>query len=175
MVEKSAAVVQTAASRPPVKTGKMESVTERIERIYDAVARRAYDLFEREGRTDGNDVRHWLDAEKEFLQPVDLRMEETDNEFVVRAEVPGFTANDLEVNVEPRRVIISGKLQSKKETKEGGSVSVEECSAEILRTLDLPCEVNAGKVTATLKDGVLSIQLPKAETKASSISKTRAA
>jgi HSP20 family protein len=175
MVEKSAAAVQSAPSRPPIKTGKMESVTERINRIFDAVSRRAYELFEQEGRIYGNDVRHWLEAEKEFLHPVHVHMEENAGDIVVRAEVPGFTANDLEVNVEPRRVIITGKRESKKETKDGETVYAEECSNEIMRTLDLPSEVNAGKVSATLKDGLLQIQLPKAESKESAISDKQAA
>jgi HSP20 family molecular chaperone IbpA len=169
MPEKSAAAVQTAPARPSVITGKMESITERINRIYDAISRRAFELFERDGRLDGNDVRHWLEAEKEFLHPVHLDVEETDEAIEVRAEVPGFTANDLEVNVEPRRVIITGKRESKKETREGESLCTEKCSDEILRTLELPSEVNTGKVSATLKDGVLHIQLPKAETESSAV------
>jgi HSP20 family protein len=175
MVEKSATAVQSAPSRPPVKTGKMESVTERINRIYDAVAHRAYELFERDGRIDGNDVRHWLEAEKEFLQPLQLHLEESAGDIVVRAEVPGFNANDLEVNVEPRRVIITGKREFKKETKEGESQFTEERSDEILRTLELPCEVDAGKVSATLKEGVLNIQMPKVESKVTANSKKQAA
>ena len=175
MVEKSAAAVQSAPSRPPVKTGKTESVTERINRLYDAIARRAYELFEGEGRVDGNDVRHWLQAEKEFLFPVSLNLEENAGDVVVRASVPGFNAGELEVNVEPRRVIITGKRGSKKETKESESQLTEESSEEIMRTLDLPCDVDAGKVSATLKEGVLSIFLPKAESKAPAVSDTKAA
>ena len=167
MLEKSAAAVQTAPSRPAVKTGKTESVTERINRIYDAISRRAFELFERDGGVNGNDVRHWLEAEEEFLHPMHVRLEESEGEFVVNAEVPGFTANDLEVNVEPRRLIISGKRESKKESKEGTTLYSEECSNEIFRTIDLPSEVSATKVTATLKDGVLNVQIPKAEGKKS--------
>ena len=126
MSEKSAAAVQTAPSRPPVKAGKTESISERIERLYDTISRRAFELFERDGRVDGHDLRHWLEAEKEFLHPVQIRMEETDGEFVVHAEVPGFTASNLEVNVEPRRVTITGKRESKQETKEGETLYTEE-------------------------------------------------
>jgi HSP20 family protein len=175
MVEKSATAVQAAPSRPPVKTGKMESVTERIHRIYDAIARRAYELYEQDGRADGNDVRHWLQAEKEFLYPVSLNLEENAGDIVVRAEVPGFNANDLEVNVEPRRVIITGKRESKKETKEGESQITEELSEEIVRSLELPCEVDAGKVSATLKEGVLSIQMPKIESSTTATPEKQAA
>ena len=165
MLEKSAAAVQTAPSRPPVRAGKPESISDRIERLKDAISRRAYELYERDGRTDGNDVRHWLEAEKEFLHPVDVNIEETDAEFVVRAEVPGFTASDLEVNVEPRRVTIAGKRELKKETTEDGTFYSEQCSDEIFRAIELPSEVNAAKVSATLKDAVLEIKIPKAETK----------
>ena len=175
MLEKSAAAVQTAPSRPLVKTGKTVSISERIERLYDAISRRAFELFERDGRVNGHDVNHWLEAEKEFLLPVQIGMEETGNEFVVRAKVPGFTASDLEVNVEPRRVTISGKRESKQETKEGKALRTEESSNEIFRAMELPSEVNATKVSATLKDGVLEIKIPKAETKKSIPMNTQAA
>ena len=175
MLEKSAAAVQTAPSRPPVRSGKTESLTERIERINDAISRRAYELFERDGRVNGNDVRHWLEAESEFLHPVHAHLEETEGEFVVRAEVPGFTANDLEVNVEPRRVTITGKRESKSETKDGESLYSEECSNEIFRAIELPSDVVTTKVTATLKDGVLDIQIPKVESKPSAPKETQAA
>jgi HSP20 family protein len=175
MLEKSAAAVQTAPSRPPVKAGNTESLAARIDRIYDAISRRAYELFERDGRADGNDVRHWLEAESEFLHPVHVNLEDADGEFVVRAEVPGFTANDLEVNVEPRRVTIAGKRESKKEVKESEALHTEECSDEIFRAIELPSEVITTKVSATLKDGVLEIQIPKAESRKSARSETQAA
>jgi len=135
---------------------------ERIDRLYDTISRRAFELFEKDGRVDGHDLRHWLEAEREFLHPVHIHMEETDAEFVVRAELPGFTASDIEVSVEPRRVTITGKRESKQENKTGNAIYMEQCSDEVFRTMVLSSEVNTTKVTATLKDGVLNIQLPKA-------------
>ena len=175
MLEKSAAAVQTAPSRPPVKAGKTELISERIQRLYDAISRRAYELFERDGRVHGLDEKHWLEAEKEFLLPVQTSMEETGRKFVVRAEVPGFTASDIEVNIEPQRVTISGKRESKQETKEGETLRTEESSNEIFRAIELPSEVNATKVSATLRDGVLDIKIPKVETKKSVPVNTQAA
>jgi HSP20 family protein len=165
MPEKSAAAVQIAPSRPPVKTGKPENLAEQANRLFEAISRRAFELFEQEGRADGHDVRHWTEAEREFLHPVIISLEETDNEIVARAHVPGFTASELEVTVEPRRVTITGARQSKKEKQEEGFHKVEQSSDEIFRTLELPSEVNAGKVSATLQDGTLDIRLPKLEVK----------
>jgi len=162
MPEKSATAVQTALSRPPVKAAKAKSLMERMDRLYDNISRRAFELFERDGWIHGHDLRHWLEAEREFLHPVHIRMEETEAEFVVHAEVPGFTASDIEVNVEPRRLTITGKRESKQEKKKAGVVYTEQCSDEIFRTMELPAEVNTTKVTATLQDGVLDVQLPKA-------------
>jgi len=175
MLEKSAAAAQTAASRPLVKASKSESISERIERIYDAISRRAFELYERDGRVDGHDLSHWLEAEKEFLLPVQTSLEETEGEFVVRAEVPGFTASNLEVNVEPRRVTIFGKSESKQETKKGEVLRAEESSSEIFRAIELPSEINATKVSATLKDGLLEIRIPKAQAKKSASSNMQAA
>jgi HSP20 family molecular chaperone IbpA len=162
MSDKSAAAVQTAPSRPPVKAARIESSLEQMDHLYDAIARRAFELFEKEGRVDGHHMRHWLEAERELLHPVHIRMEEADGEFLVRAELPGFTASDIEVSVQPRRLTITGKRESKQENKQGDAVYAEQCSDEIFRTMELPVEVDVANVTATLKDGILEIQLPKA-------------
>jgi HSP20 family molecular chaperone IbpA len=162
MPEKTATAVQTALSRPQVKAAKIEASLERMERLYEAISRRAFELFEKEGRVDGHHLRHWLEAERELLHPVHMRLEETDGEFLVQAELPGFTASDIEVSVEPRRLIITGKRESREEAKQPDAVYTEQCSDEIFRTLELPAEVNVMKVAATLKDGILNVQLPKA-------------
>jgi len=162
MLEQSATAIQTAPSVPPVKTADVESSHERMDTVYEAISHRAFELFEKEGRVDGHHLRHWLEAERELLHTIHIRMEETAAEFLVRAEVPGFTASDLEVTVEPRRMTITGKRESKQEDKQGDSVISEQTSDEIFQTMELPAEVDVAKVTATLKDGVLDVQLPKA-------------
>src|ERR1700675_3515188 len=98
MPEKSATAVQTASSHPPVNAAKTENSLERMSHLYDTISRRAFELFEKDGRVDGHDLRHWLEAEREFLHAVHIHMEETDAEFVVHAELPGFTASDIEVS-----------------------------------------------------------------------------
>jgi HSP20 family protein len=161
MPEQSATGVQTATSHPPENAASIEGSPERLELLNDAISRRAFELYEKEGRVDGQDLRHWLEAERDILHPVAMKLEDADGEFIVLAELPGFTANDIEVSVEPRRVIITGKRESKEEDKQGDAVYVAQRSDEIFRTLDLPAEVNVLKVTATLKDGVLTVRLPK--------------
>jgi HSP20 family molecular chaperone IbpA len=127
-----------------------------------SIAKRAYEIFDHDGRVFGRDLEHWLRAESELFHPLHFVIKESDRTLTIRAEVPGFTAKDLEISVEARRVAISGKRQTKEERIKGTAVYCEQCSDEILRVLDLPADVEPSKTTATLKDGILSLEIPKA-------------
>jgi HSP20 family protein len=142
----------------------MEDLLNRMQEITSSVARRAYEIFENNGRPFGTELADWFKAETELLHPVHIEMAESDNAFKVRAEVPGFSAKEIEISAEPQKLTISGKRETKKEErKDEKTVYTERCSDQIFRMLVLPAEVNADKVTATVKDGVLEIELPKAE------------
>jgi HSP20 family protein len=145
----------------PVKPIKFGSLVEQIEGTFNALARRAYEIFDGNGRTFGHDLEHWFQAERELLHPVMLNIMETPEAFEVKAEVPGFSEKELEIGVEPRRLTITGKRESSKEEKKGKTVWAESSSDQLLRIVNLPAEVEAGKVTASLKNGVLELTLPR--------------
>ncbi len=96
---------------------------------------------------------HWFQAEAEMLHPSHVRVRETEDAIIVDAEVPGFSANELKVSLEPRRLTISGKRQSSSEEKKGNVVYSERCSSELLRAVELPAEVNVSRATSTLNNG----------------------
>ena len=163
MSDKTAAAVQRApAQSAAVKVVEPQSLIARINQIYETIARRAFDLFENEGGAPGRDVEHWLKAEAELLHPVPVNVAESDDTLTVQAEVPGFDAGDLEVCLEPGRLTISGKKESREEQTKGKAVYQEQRSSEILRVIALPAAVDASKATATLTNGVLEVILPKA-------------
>jgi HSP20 family protein len=91
-----------------------------------------------------------------------MSMDENDDSISVKAEVPGFNAKELEITLEPNRLTITGKRESSKEETKGKTVYSETCSNQIFRVVDLPAEVETGKATATLKDGMLLLTMPKA-------------
>ncbi|HWF39635.1 MAG TPA: Hsp20/alpha crystallin family protein [Candidatus Acidoferrales bacterium] len=135
---------------------------DRMNRIHDEIARRAFEIFQGNGAIFGRELDDWFKAETELLHPVHVNISETADALQIEADVPGFGAKDLEVSVEPGRLTIGGKKETREENKKGKTIYKEECSNEILRVVDLPAEVDAAKATATLKNGVLSLALPKA-------------
>lgn len=158
---------QSATAMQPIKgqtlakqTGPM-SIFDRMQEIHDSIARRAFELFEDNGRWSGRELDDWLHAESEMLHPVHLELTDSDNHLNVRAEVPGFSAKELEINVEPRRLTVSGKHETREETRKGKTIYSELCAGEILRVVDLPADVDTSSVNATLKDGILNIKMAK--------------
>jgi HSP20 family protein len=163
MSERATALQKAPEIKEPgaLKLVEPQTLFDRINRIHDAIARRAFELFEGKGGFLGRELEDWFKAETEFLHPVHVTISETDDALHVDAEVPGFDAKDLEVSVEPERLTISGKKQTTEETKAGKTIYKEQCSNEILRVVDLPTEIDTAKVTASLKNGVLALAMPK--------------
>jgi len=89
---------------------------------------------------------------------------EEENEIVVRAEVPGCKAEDVDISVYGNTLTISGEKKLEEEKKEKGYYHIESSYGSFRRELALPTDVDPDKVEATCKDGVLSITLPKAAT-----------
>jgi len=152
------AMKKVEETNKPVKFG---TLLEQMETTFNALARRAYEIFDGNGRAMGHDLDNWLQAEREMFHPVTINITETDAALEVRAEVPGFSEKELEIGIEPRKLAITGKRETSKEEKKGKTVYAESSSDQLLRIVELPAEVDATKATTTLKNGVLEITLPK--------------
>jgi HSP20 family molecular chaperone IbpA len=135
---------------------------EDVNNLYDKIASRAFEIYEGNGRLFGLDVADWLQAEAEFLHPLHIAVAETPEAVTIRADVPGFKEEDLQIKVEPRRVTITGKRETKKESCNKKIVYSESCADQILRVVDLPAAVDTKNAKTTVKDGVLELDLSKA-------------
>jgi len=153
--------VQQISSGTNLKLAEPLTQLERFEQIRAAIERRAFEFFMDNGGVDGYDLEHWARAEAELLHPVHLNIAESGDTLTAKAELPGFSAGEIQVSLGPRRLTISGRRESAGEEKKGKTVYQERCSTEILRSLDLPNEVDPSKTTAVLKDGVLELVMPK--------------
>jgi HSP20 family protein len=88
---------------------------------------------------------------------------ETKNEIVVKAELPGVHKEDVKVNVENGILMIRGERKLEEETKREDYYRMERSYGEFARSFTLPTLVDANKITADFKHGVLRVTLPKRE------------
>jgi len=86
-----------------------------------------------------------------------------DDAVVVRAEVPGCKPEDIDISIRGDVLTITGEKKQTKEVQEKGYYHAESAYGSFRRDIYLPTEVEADKVDATCKDGVLTIRLPKAQ------------
>lgn len=92
-----------------------------------------------------------------------LDMVETANAYVVKATLAGVKPEDLDVHIEDGELVIRGEVKREEKAEEGKYLWSERYYGEFERRVCLPSEVDADKVAANLKDGVLTVEVPKAE------------
>lgn len=156
------AAAMERTKEPELVKHSSEKISNQFSQIYDGIARRAFDIFESRGRSPGHELEDWFRAESELLRPVPVNVAESDGEYIVRAEVPGFGDKDIEVIVEPLYLAISGKRETKEDEQNEEIICCESRADRIFRVLDLPPSVDTSKVSITLRDGILIVDLPKA-------------
>ena len=98
---------------------------------------------------------HWSPA---------VDVSEDEKEFLVKAELPDLKKEDVKVTVENGNLTISGERRSENEEKGKKFHRVERAYGTFLRRFGLPEGIDASKVSAEFKDGILCIRLPKDET-----------
>ena len=108
-----------------------------------------------------------------FTRPINLRdggwsapaidMYQTDDEVVVRAALPGFKADEVQINVTGDVLTLRGELKQQEEKQERAWHIREQRWGSFERSIALPTEVTADRAVADFEDGVLTITLPKAE------------
>ncbi|UCB52177.1 MAG: Hsp20/alpha crystallin family protein [Candidatus Zixiibacteriota bacterium] len=88
--------------------------------------------------------------------------EDKDN-VVVRAEMPGLNKDDVKISVQDNVLTLKGEKKQEKEEKESDYHRIERSYGSFCRSFQLPTAVEADKIKASYRDGVLNITLPKTE------------
>ncbi len=101
------------------------------------------------------------EGERVFAPVVDVY--ETDQELVVKAELPGVKKENVEVSIRDNALYIRGEKKEEKEEKTEAYHRVERVYGRFERVLPLPTDVKVESAKAEFKDGVLEIRIPKAE------------
>jgi len=88
---------------------------------------------------------------------------ENENNIVLKAELPGVDPKDVEVRVEDNTLYLKGERKFEKDTKEENYHRIERSYGSFARSFALPNSIDAAKVAAEYKDGLLTLTLPKRE------------
>jgi HSP20 family protein len=132
-----------------------------MEKMTDAIRRRAFDHFLDRGNVFGNDLEDWLRAERELIWSPGAEMTDNEKEVTLRVQAPGFEPNDLKITATPASVLIEGETHHQHQESKG-TLRFCEFGQKLFRRFDLPDEINVDKVAASLDKGILQIVAPKA-------------
>jgi HSP20 family protein len=106
------------------------------------------------GNGGGGALRRWVPA---------MDLVETDDHFVLRADLPGLSEEDVSIELEDNVLTVSGERKAEREEKKEGYYRVERSFGQFRRSLTLPDGVDAEGIAATFDKGVLEVRIPKPE------------
>ena len=110
---------------------------------------------------DENFQGRWAERERMWQPRVDVN--DGKDAIYVTAEVPGLSQNDVKITIKDNQLVISGEKKSEVEREEDTYHCCERRYGKFERAFVIPSEVDADKAEAKVKDGILSIKLPKVE------------
>ena len=120
-----------------------EPFSREVDRLFDAFLGQA----DRAGR-------RWVPA---------MDLVEADDHFVLKADLPGLTEDDVKIEVQDGTLSITGERKAEHEEREHGWYRIERSFGSFNRSLSLPEHVDASGIKAEFKDGVLEVRIPKPE------------
>ncbi|MDI6764892.1 MAG: Hsp20/alpha crystallin family protein [Thermodesulfobacteriota bacterium] len=118
-----------------------------MDRLWDS-------FFEERPRRKIEEVGEWLPS---------LDVSETKNDLVVKAELPGMDPKDIDISLNEGILTIKGERKQEKEENEQNYHLIERSYGSFTRLVRLPREVKSEKISASYKNGVLKVTLPKSE------------
>jgi HSP20 family protein len=128
---------------------EINSIQHEMNRLFNTF----FDAPERSGQGDGP-ARRWLPA---------MDLVETEDHFVLRADLPGLAEGDVSIELENDVLTLSGERRFEHEDHKEGWYRLERATGAFSRSLTLPEGVDAEAITANFERGVLEVRIPKPE------------
>lgn len=139
-------------------------IEETIERTFNKFMNRGWFRSTREERNAWREMFEPLSQYEGFSMrwpKIDVLDHET--EVLVRAELPGVEKQDIDVSVSENMLTLKGKTRREEKIEKDNYFRAEISQGSFLRSVYLPVEVDSDRASASLKDGILEIRLPKVE------------
>ncbi|BFN36189.1 Hsp20/alpha crystallin family protein [Fidelibacter multiformis] len=90
-------------------------------------------------------------------------LEETKNDYIIHAELPGMNKKDIDISVENDVLTISGEKKERVQTKDSNCLISEIMSGHFSRSFRLPAQIDSEKIEAKWDNGILVVKIPKSE------------
>jgi HSP20 family protein len=126
---------------------ELSSIQNEMNRLFNT-------FFDTPSQGNGVTARRWIPA---------MDLVESGDEYVLRADLPGVSEGDVNIELEDNVLTISGERKSEREEREEGHYRVERAYGSFSRSLTLPEGVDAEAVKASFDKGVLEVRIPKPE------------
>ncbi len=127
---------------------ELSSLQSEMNRLFNTV-------FDQPANGHGNGgIRRWIPA---------MDLVETTDHFVLRADLPGLSEEDIKIEVEDNVLSISGERKEEHQDEQQGFYRVERAFGQFSRSMSLPDGIDAEKIAADFRDGVLEVRIPKPE------------
>jgi HSP20 family protein len=127
---------------------EITSIQNEMNRLFNTF----FDTPTRSDGGNGTSLRRWVPA---------MDLVETEDSFVLKADLPGLSEGDVNVEVEDKVLTVSGERKAEHEDEREGYVRVERSYGSFHRSLTLPEGIDAEAVQATFENGVLEVRIPK--------------
>jgi HSP20 family protein len=127
---------------------EMDSLRRQMDRLFDDLIHTSSNLSLLPKTTEAT----WAPA---------IEIKETDNEVVLKAQIPGVETKDLDIQVTQDTVSIAGEKQEEAKFEEKGIFRSEFRYGQFQRLIPLPASINNEQVKSEFKDGILTLTLPK--------------
>lgn len=128
-------------------TRELSSLQSDVNRLFNT-------FFDTPAAGDAASMRRWIPA---------MDVVETQDHFILRADLPGLGEEDVSIELEDTVLTVSGERKVEHEEGEEGYFRVERATGAFSRSLTLPEGVNADSIEASFANGVLEIRVPKPE------------
>jgi HSP20 family molecular chaperone IbpA len=144
----------------PIRLGT--ALSKSLDNLEETIRKRAYELFLDRDSNEEDSMGDWMRAQSEVLAPIELELKDQKNNIVAECNLKGFSAKEIEIEVENGFLRVFGSHRESSKKKDKGATTTESKSRYFFQSAQLPAAVDLDKASAKLlKNGKLKVTLPK--------------
>lgn len=143
-----------------VKLRTVESIVDDVEAMRQRIAARAAEVFRRRGGAIGHALEDWLQAERETVWRPAMEVRRTRDAFIVRVAAAGLDPKLIDLRVTPTELLLAADVHHDDPSRGGETLRCEFATGPLFRDYTFPEPVDAARVTAEYRNGMLSVTAP---------------